>query len=50
MAVLVAIDLTILVTYTLVEGIQGNLVAQEFVHKENPVNIEKVFINLLGRA
>ena len=43
-AMLVAVDLTILVTYTLVEGIRGNLVAQEVVHKEKPVNIEEVSI------
>ena len=41
-AALVAIDLTILVTYTLVEGIRGNLVTQKVSHKEKPTAIEGV--------
>lgn len=48
-AVLVAIDLTILVTYTLIEGIRGNLVVQEVVHKEKPVNIGKVLRLLISQ-
>ena len=41
-AALVAIDLTILVIYALVEGVRGNLVALEVPHKERPKNIEGV--------
>ena len=46
-ASLVAIDLVILATYTLVEGVQGNLVAQQVVNREQPMIIEKVkcFLN-----
>ena len=39
---LVAIDLSILVTYTLVEGIRGNLVAVEVAHRENPQSVQGV--------
>ena len=41
-ATLVAIDLTILVVYTLVEGIRGKLVITEVPHKEQPQIIEGV--------
>ena len=41
-AALVAIDLTILVIYTLVEGVRGNLVAQRVPHKAKPTEIEGV--------
>ena len=41
-AALVGIDLTILVTYTLVEGIRGNLATLEVPHKEKFTKIEGV--------
>jgi len=41
-ASLVAIDVTILVLYTLVEGIQGDLVARQVAHKENPMEVTGV--------
>lgn len=44
MAALVGLDLTILVTYTLVEGIRGNLVAIEVPHKEKPMKLEGVSV------
>lgn len=43
-AALVAVDITILVTYTLVEGIRGNLVAQKVSHKEIPTTVEGVSV------
>lgn len=42
---LVAFDLTILVTYTLVEGIRGNLIAVEVAHREKPQSVEGVIFN-----
>jgi hypothetical protein len=39
---LVAIDLTILTVYYLVEGIRGNLVALEVPHKEKPTKVDGV--------
>ena len=44
-AVLVYIDLIILVTYTLTEGIQGNLVAKRVPHKQMPTTVEGVSMN-----
>lgn len=41
-AALVAMDLIILVTYTLVEGIKGNLGSQEVTHRGNPVLVQGV--------
>ena len=41
-AFLVAIDLIILITYSMVEGIRGNLVALKVTDSENPVDIEGV--------
>ena len=41
-AVLVAIDLIILVVYTLVEGIRGNLVAKKVTHRQMPTTVEGV--------
>ena len=41
-ASLVAIDLVILVTYTLVEGIRGNLVAIQVAHGERETSVEGV--------
>ena len=41
-ASLVAIDLVILVTYTLVEGIMGNLAVQQVSNKEQPMKTEGV--------
>lgn len=39
---LVGVDLIILIVYTLVEGVRGNLVAIEVPHKEKPMKIEGV--------
>ena len=41
-ASLIAIDLTIIVTYTLVEGVGGNLVAERVRHRENPTSVQGV--------
>ena len=37
---LIAIDLIILTTYTLVEGIRGNLVVKLVAHTERPMDID----------
>ena len=44
-ASLVAIDLVILVIYTLVEGLTGGLVAKRVTHRENPTIVEGVRIS-----
>ncbi len=41
-ASLVAIDLTIIITYILVEGIRGNLGARQVTHRERPSTTEGV--------
>ena len=41
-ALLVAIDVIILVVYTIVEGIGGNLAAHQAVHMEKPIKTEGV--------
>ncbi len=38
-ACLVAIDLIILITYTLVEGIRGSIDAQQVSHREEPTEV-----------
>lgn len=42
---LVAIDFIVLVTYTLVEGTKGNLVAKQIPHAEKPVTIDRVRVS-----
>lgn len=42
MAVLVAIDVIILVVYTIVEGLNDNLTAIQVEHMEKPIEIEGV--------
>ena len=49
-ASLVAVDLVILVMYTLVEGIRGKLIAQQVSNRENPMRIEGVRGSLLDQA
>ena len=44
-AVLVNIDLIILVTYTLTEGIRGKLVAKRVLHEQMPTTVEGVSMN-----
>ena len=44
-ASLVTIDLVILVTFTLVEGIKGNLAAKLVSHREMPTKTEGVSTN-----
>ena len=39
---LVAIDLTILVIYTLVEGVKGRLGAEQVENRENPMSMDGV--------
>jgi len=39
---LVLTDLVILMGYTIVEGIQGNLIAQRVPNRENPMDVEGV--------
>jgi len=39
---LVLTDLVILLVYTIVEGIQGNLIAQRVPNRENPMDVEGV--------
>ena len=39
---LVLTDLMILLVYTLVEGVQGNLIAQRVPNRENPMDVEGV--------
>ena len=41
-ASLVAVDLVILVTYTLVEAFRGKFIAQEVSNKEQPMEAEQV--------
>ena len=41
-AALLVVDLTILVMYTIVEGVRGNLVVQRVVSRENPMDISGV--------
>ncbi len=41
-ALLVAIDLTIIIIFTLYEGIQGSLGAELVTHKEKPTTTEGV--------
>ena len=41
-AVLVAIDVIILTTYNVVEGLKGNLVAERVINPENPEDLSGV--------
>ena len=40
--VLVLVDVSILLVYTIVEGVQGNLAAMRVPNRENPMNVEGV--------
>ena len=46
-ASLVAIDIIILVTYTLVEGLMGNLVTVTVQNKEKTMDVEGVSYNVM---
>lgn len=44
---LVAVDIVILITYILVEGIRGSLTTKRVVHKEKPTTVEGVSVLII---